>query len=319
MPHLSREQFCAAEDGSEASAEIAGTLVLGGTTPGPSAPATAVRRPVTVRPSPSPPPCHLQQLTAEERSFEDALAASGFADAIRKDATTIHVYRPGTVPPVPLPDPAPLAPVEVHGPDDVAYWRVCDGQITQIVWVHRTSSAKTPPPNNPGAGPNLVTSALAGKIQAPKLSIGVSPAQFGITGLESYFWLTGYDGGTVSTTVDTPPYRIDLRATPTYYAWDFGDGPGVTTTSLGLPYPQVSPIRHTYDVRSDRSPLAVNGVYRVRVTAHFDTMFRVIGPAVPPDWVDFTSLGLQPLTATGEWDYKVVEVAAVLTVPSPGG
>ena len=43
-------------------------------------------------------------------------------------------------------------------------------------------------------------------------------------------------------------------------------------------------------------------------TVHFDTMFRVVGPAVPPDWVDFRSLGLQPLTATGEWNYKVVEV-----------
>ena len=40
---------------------------------------------------------------------------------------------------------------------------------------------------------------------------------------------------------------VDVEARPTSYRWDFGDGTVITTRSPGRPYPQRSPVRHTYE------------------------------------------------------------------------
>ena len=80
--------------------------------------------------------------------------------------------------------------------------------------------------------------------------------------------------------------------------------------------PAVSPVRHTYETRSDRSTLGVNGAYRVRVSVLFTSEFRVIGPGFSPDWLNFTTLGFQPLAATAVQDYKVGEVISTLTGPT---
>jgi hypothetical protein len=249
-----------------------------------------------------------------------ALDASSLGAAIARDARPINVLPRGVAPvavAAPAVDAAPVAPV-VHPPDAVAYWKICGGTITDIFWVTPKRSAPAAQALPAGVA-GILSSLITNQIQVPRLGIALVPPGAGITGLESYFWISGYDGSPISRSVTSPPYQIDLRATPSSYVWSFGDGTGLTTTSLGLAYPQISPIRHMYQTKSSLSPLALNGAYRVTVTVQFDTLFRVAGPGLIPRWVDFTSQGLQPLTATASFDYRVGEIVVGLTSSPPPG
>jgi len=104
-----------------------------------------------------------------------------------------------------------------------------------------------------------------------------------------------------------------------YYLWSFGDGtPAVTTTSIGQVFPKASDIAHTYRTRSDQSPFGGSaGLYHVSVTASFDVAFEVAAPGqslVPNGtWIEFSSFGLPPLTASASRDYKVHEITINLT------
>ena len=248
---------------------------------------------------------------------------------------------PGTTPapaPSPAPAPAPGVPVSAapkpaplpnlgHPADEEAVWKICPGQLPELVWW----KIQAPPtsrvtPARPGSPPTPAVSALysLSTSLAPKVSIGVNPDGHGITGLESYFWVAGYDGAPVYSRVQaTDPATgglatLTLRATPINYTWSFGDGNGGQTTSPGVAYPAVSSIRNTYDVRSDRSPLAVNGFYKLRLTATFDVAYQAVVPGAAPSaggWVDFAQFGLGPIASTAERDYKVIEIVSVLVQP----
>ncbi|MGH2706716.1 MAG: hypothetical protein ACRDJK_00265 [Actinomycetota bacterium] len=201
-----------------------------------------------------------------------------------------------------------------HGPDEEPYWRVCE-QKRSLAW-RKIPSLRIPSRIRPGEPGFSRIERLANQLAAPAFSIDLSPSANGITGLESYFWLSGYDGGTQRRQVADAGQRIELRAIPSSYVWDFGDGTRQISHSTGRPYPERSEIRHMYETRSDRSPHAQpNGTYRIRATALFDVSFRVFDPARPPapdeGWVTFSELGLEPLTATAERDYKVNEVRSV--------
>ena len=239
--------------------------------------------------------------------------------------------------PSPAPAPAPAVPVATspkpaplpnlgHPADEEAVWKICPGEAPVLVWwkIQAPTTAKTPA--RPGSPPTPAVSALysLSTSLAPKVSIGVNPDGFGITGLESYFWVAGYDGAPAYSHVQaTDPSTgalatLALRATPINYTWSFGDGNGAQTTSPGVAYPAVSSIRNTYDVRSDWSRLAVNGFYQVRLTATFDVAFQAVVPGAPPSasgWVDFAEFGLGPITTTTERDYKVIEIVSVLVGP----
>lgn len=201
-----------------------------------------------------------------------------------------------------------------RGPDEEPYWKVCDGQRT-LAW-RKVPSQRLPARLRPGEPGFSRIERLANQLAPPAFSIDLNPAQNGITGLESYFWLSGYDGQAQRRQVTENGQTIELQAIPSSYEWDFGDGTKRVYHSTGRPYPEKSEIRHTYETRSDRSPHAQpNGTYLIRVTALFDVSFRVFDPAQPParddGWVTFSKLGLAPLTATAERDYKVNEVRSV--------
>jgi hypothetical protein len=197
----------------------------------------------------------------------------------------------------------------------------CNGDRTVIF-------IRTPTPTTPKAGilsesgqPSIQKSeadTLQGEIEVPRLAVNFNPDQAGITGLVSYFWLTGYDGKPFYKPVTGSAGTGWLRATPLYYQWSFGDRSSVTATSLGEAYPRISVIAHTYDVRSDKSPFATaQGLYHVSVTAFFQVAFQVSAPGqslVPNgQWVDFATYGLPPLQANVARDYRVREVRQVLT------
>jgi hypothetical protein len=180
------------------------------------------------------------------------------------------------------------------------------------------------PPHPPAPVPTPAASPFAifvsDTVNLPALSIGVAPAAQGITGLESYFWVSGYSGAAVPRTRVEGPYTINLVATPVGYTWSFGDGSSLSTASLGTPYSAsegagADPVGHTYAVRSELSPQAVNGAYLVSVTATFDTKFQVIGPGMSGAWADLSALGVPPLTKTATLAYPVGEVVSALTLP----
>jgi hypothetical protein len=312
---FSQTDVCSNSDGTSAKVSLSGTdLRLGAapsTAPSPVAPARVSRPAVVSRPGASP-LCTYHQMTAQEQALYVAIApAIAAAGAVLGGANTIPVV--GGVP-----GPAPVAPaLSLPAAGQVGVEKICGGNVVAISWVATgRPPARPAQPVSPAVlAVQSVLSSLsaAAEIHVPPIGIGLNPPQEGITGLVSYFWVTGYDGSPISTAVNEGGYEIDLRATPTSYTWNFGDGSVLTTASPGLAYPQVSPVGHTYAVRSAVSPDAVNGRYDVRVTVNFDTVFRVVGPGVATPWTDITAEHLQPLSATGQQAYKVVEVVSALT------
>lgn len=202
------------------------------------------------------------------------------------------------------------------------YWYICDGH-SKLVYGPAPASTVQSPSKTPRTTPVQTAQSAAAQLTAtivvPTLDVNINPDQAGITGLVSYFWLTGFDGKPIYKPADPSPLGTGwLRATPLYYQWSFGDGSGVTATGLGEAYPRISEIAHTYDVRSDKSPFATaQGLYHVSVTAFFQVAFQVSAPGqslVPNgQWVDFATYGLPPLQANVARDYKVREVRQVLT------
>lgn len=339
------------EDANGNAAHVMATIVDStlGAHPLPPAPARQISSTSSARPRPAP-ACTYRRLTPEEIA---ALATAGSAP---ERSPSPPAPAPGSAPLLPSPTPEPMPgvflppPVAVpptapsvlpalqvaapnlgHPPDELAFWEVCGGQVVGLVWfkIPTPRPAPTPAPARPSK-PTVAAVAtlysLATAVVAAPIKVGSDPAGFGITGMPSYFWVAGYDGSPLSASVhgvDPATGRaatIEIRAILSHFVWDFGDGAALTTTSLGSPYPAVSDIAHTYDVRSDRSPMAHNGAYQVRLSAVFDVAYRVAAPGLSPSgWIAFADSGLGPITSTSEHDHKVVEVRSVLTADPVGG
>lgn len=149
-----------------------------------------------------------------------------------------------------------------------------------------------PPPAAPALpDPKLVAQGVA--LPWPAVQIRAKPDTIGLTGLPTWFWIAGYTGDPV--TASTHLHRdglpnvqagcpggpaadenVAVRAIPVAYDWRFGDGlptSSLTTTSLGVPYPQEEgAIRHQYE-RTSAGSGDPDG-FTVTVTAHFRVQFR---------------------------------------------
>ena len=104
------------------------------------------------------------------------------------------------------------------------------------------------------------------------------------------------DGGGQPSTVSV---TVEVVLHGTRYAWSFGDGAGLVTTSLGQPYPLQSDIQHVYE----RSSLGQAPGYPVRVTVEFAAEYRVNGG--PPQ-------ALPARSQVFETAYRVQEVQSIL-------
>lgn len=169
------------------------------------------------------------------------------------------------------------------------YWYlvVCDGRVTgSVYWRPR------PQP------PQTTERDLRRLIPLPEVSIQANPNR-GMVGVESWFWLRGYTGETITRTVDALGSPIKVRVDVEEYRWRFGDGARITTDTPGSPYPRRSEVRHTYQ----RSSLGRVGGYRVRCVFEFTVSYRVD---------DGSWRRLDPITRTAETYYPVRESQAVI-------
>lgn len=274
--------------------------------PPPSSPASHIKPASAPQ---SPPPCQPTSYTYRQLSAADQAAFETVMTDVGQTLNGFDVTPDGKLalrPPDPLPN--------VANPSLFLFKKVDNcGNWVGISWLPVTPAG----PATPAKAALDTVYQLSAEVVAPALTLGINPANAGITGLESYFWLAGYDGKPIDKVTQTAGATIEIRATPTSYTWDFGDGtPAFTTTSIGQPYPQAaSDIRHLYDVRSDWSPAAVNGFYQVKVTASLDVSFRVVAPGInlpAQGWTAFASLGYQPIRSTATANYKVDEVRSIL-------
>jgi hypothetical protein len=160
------------------------------------------------------------------------------------------------------PHPAVLGPAP--SPDAKPYFVYCDSTYLSTIWA-------VPGQFNGGnmaAALRALAEELVQELPFPEVGIEISPGERGLTGLASWFWVTGYDGAPLTTTVAGFGTTVTVEARATGATWDFGDG-GEAVAGLGRPFPEPSDVTHVYEERSGRDGFTV----RVRFT--FTARYRV--------------------------------------------
>jgi hypothetical protein len=139
---------------------------------------------------------------------------------------------------------------------------------------------------------------LRDEIPIPQVTIEMNP-QPGLVGVESWFWIDGYDGSPVTHSTDAFGRLVKVEASVLRYEWSFGDGSKLVGHSVGDPYPQRSDVRHVYE----RSSLGLPSGYPVEVAFVFSVRYRVGGGG----WID-----LPGITRVAQAVYPVQESQAVI-------
>lgn len=104
----------------------------------------------------------------------------------------------------------------------------------------------------PQASPEELARILADQAMslAPEPELEVAPAQVGLTGLDSFFWLAE-PPQPIAATAAVPGLQVTAEARPVQYVWDFGDGSDHVTEHPGYGWSAGRPgsIPHLYERR----------------------------------------------------------------------
>lgn len=188
------------------------------------------------------------------------------------------------------------APLGTPPPADIGPWRpdaylgllTCDGVGVRLQWVGDDDVVDL------AAEARRLVEAYVAHVPVPQLDLHADPAPFGLVGLESWFWATGYDGDPIVDRIDALGFAVDVRIDPGEVAWAFGDG-GTQLGGLGAAYPARSPIRHVF-VQHGTRPLTAAFDWRPR--------YRIEGT----EWIDLAAIGVRAAR-----DHRVREAQAVVT------
>ena len=181
----------------------------------------------------------------------------------------------------------------VGKPADVGLFTLACGSFVDVRWL-RLNPNGTPQVPGPTVDPFQLALSARDRLSVPTGGIGANPAR-SLVGLPTWFWYQGYDGRPLTKTVTAFGVTVQVQATPTAYRWDFGDGTGLTSRSLGRPYPARSPITHTYMTARQR--------VQVRCVFAFALRWRTGGGPWAP---------LPPLARTATATLEVAQSQAVI-------
>lgn len=136
----------------------------------------------------------------------------------------------GLIPVAPGTDPVNKLPAGDSVPLYVEIVSTANNNVVGYVGETLCGGHSSPPPAPPSA-------AMVWKyVPLPAAQIAASPSSYGVTQLQSWFWLGNDAGGatlTVATGIDG--YRVTLTAHPVDYYWYFGDGTSARSSGSGAP------------------------------------------------------------------------------------
>ena len=165
---------------------------------------------------------------------------------------------------------------------------LCDGTIVRPIWVAPDDVVDL------DAAARNEAERYIEDVLVPTVRIGVNPAATGLVGLDSWFWIDGFDGSIAAPPITAFGVTIEVRMSSSAVTWDFGDGtlePG----DLGQPYPQESSVRHVHQH---------DGTYTITATIDLVPEYRVDGGP----WLTLPNLQAAASTA-----HAVEERQAVVT------
>jgi hypothetical protein len=114
-------------------------------------------------------------------------------------------------------------------------------------------------PDRPRVTPDLVLREVR-RIGLPALQVHVQPEGETLVHLDTIFFA---EPRPFRRTVQLLGFTVDVEADPASYAWSFGDGAGVTTSTPGGPYPDMS-VTHAYTDAHVTEQASVDVTYAVR-------------------------------------------------------
>ena len=148
--------------------------------------------------------------------------------------------------------------------------RTCSNGVDYFVWVEACDyfGCSAPPRR-----PNPIDLARQARDRLPVRGSRIkSNPHRGLVGVRTWFWIESGDR-VLAESLSAFGVRVDVQASPDRYQWTFGDGTERTTSSPGQPYPQRSPVTHTYE----RSSAGLDAGYEVTVTTVYQVRWRVGG------------------------------------------
>ena len=165
-------------------------------------------------------------------------------------------------------NPCAQLPVSACPPAQTGYYVYdSNGNALGLVCVPNPTDSLLPPTT-----PEIALADEASSRQPwPVLRLGVNPSA-GLTGLPSWFWLSG-NASMQDAVASSGPLSVRVRARLEGISWEFGDGLGYDSLDLGQAYPRQSDIQHLYQTDTYR---VTNG-YTVIAILRFLVTYSVNG------------------------------------------
>ena len=116
---------------------------------------------------------------------------------------------------------------------------LCNGAIVQPIWVAPDDIVDL------DAAAADEAERYVEDVLVPAVRLGVNPAAKGLVGLDSWFWIEGFDGSMVAPPITAFGLTLEVRMSSSTITWDFGDGT-VEPGDLGRAYPEESTVRHVH-------------------------------------------------------------------------
>jgi hypothetical protein len=165
---------------------------------------------------------------------------------------------------------------------------LCNGEIVQPIWVAPDDIVDI------DAIARDSIERYVEDVLSPAVRIGVNPAARGLVGLDSWFWIEGFDGSVTAPPITAFGMTVDVRLSSGSVQWDFGDGETLTG-DLGRAYPAESTVQHVHQH---------DGTFTITAAIDLVPEYRVNGGP----WIT-----LPNLEATATVDHEVEERQAVIT------